>query len=216
MDKILSTITPERIMEILKEKTNSGIPRLARIKTNNSALFENIGSPKNITKSLASELIEWNEYIYDSMPDVITGSISEIENYSELLDLSFLSLDKLDNIIPMFKAFTYKDLSSLLREISTNSKLTTRINNLKFLCAYSERKNINDYTKNYLREQLISELAYQKAYLHIFKNNMKEFMDNSFPLGLLLYDIPASSEYELNFLNELKKHGIGNIKGKNI
>ena len=205
MDNNLSIITPQRVLKILQEPTDSGIPRFARITENAPALCIALNSPTTVDSELAMRLITWNDETKNS---AISKAISEIENYEKLIDLLISSIDKLDIVLPSVKAFTYKALSNAWDGISLKSKLINRINNLKFLCALYSKKN-NAQTQKFLFEKILGEIYNQKAYLSIFKENMKDFIaDNKFLLGMLLYDIPGDNSDELNFIKTLKAHGI--------
>lgn len=201
-------ISTERVVEILKEDTNSGVPRLDRIKVNNPDLYNALGCPERVTKKLATELIEWSHNLYSKKPKVVEKAALEIKSYSDIIDHMMSSVEELEAVISEVSKFTYKGLNMILPEIGINSKLTSRINNLKLLAVLYNRPNINEATKKFLGETLISEIYFQKSNIIILEKNMGDFQKENFALGLLLYNIPANPEYELNFLSKLKSRGI--------
>lgn len=206
MDNNLSNkISAERVLKILKEPTDSGIPRINRIKVSAATLYSDLDFPRELDLTLAKRLIIWNDELDKSkVPD----AIEEIKNYEQLVDLLISSIDKLDIVLPCVKAFNYKALSAVWDNVTSKSKLINRINNLKFLSALYSKKN-NAQTQKFLFEKILGEIYNQKAYLSIFKENMKDFIaDNKFLLGMLLYDIPGDNSDELNFIKTLKAHGI--------
>lgn len=208
MDNNLSVITPEVVVEILNEDTNSGVSRLDRIKINNPDLYNELGCPAKITTKLAEKLIKWSHNVYKQNPELVENTACEIKTYSKIIEHMILSVDEIDLVIGEVINYKYKNLAKLLPEIGINSKLTTKINNLKFLGTLYKRKNISATAKKFLYERLISEVFFQKSNIIIFEKNMARFENENFALGLLLYNIPANAEYELNFLSELRAHGI--------
>lgn len=208
MDNNLSKITVERVVEILKEDTNSGVPRLDRIKINNPDLYNYLGCPERVTKKLASDLIEWSHNLYSKKTEMIEKAALEIKSYSNIIDHMMSSAEDLSSVISEVSNFTYKGLNTILLDIGLNSKLTSRINNLKLLAVLYSKSSINETTKKFLGETLISEIYFQKSNILILERNMRDFTEENFALGLLLYNIPANPEYELDFLAKLKSHGI--------
>ena len=185
MDNNLSKITIERVVEILKEDTNSGIPRLDRIKVNNPDLYNRLGCPEKVTKKLAIQLIEWSHEIYSKKPKIIEKSALEIKTYSEIIDKLVSSINDLNAVVSEVNKFRYKSLNNILPDIGLNSKLTSRINNLKLLVVLYSKPNINENTKKFLEETLIAECYFQKSNIIIFEKNIADFENEAFPLGLL-------------------------------
>lgn len=201
-------LSKETIQAILSEKTNSSVPRLDRIRENNPTLFKGLGNPDKVTESVAEDLIEWSIFLQEKLNDNFTCLVSELSNYSKLLDLLISSLDNLDLVIPCVKAFSYPNLATALKEISYNSKLRNRINNLKYICMHYQRTDLNPETKKWLEEKIIDEVFSQKSFLFKFNRNMKDFTDEYLPLGLLLYDIPGEDDDRLDFIKNFQNYKV--------
>lgn len=207
MDNNLSKMTNEKIVAILNERTNSGIPRLERIKKSNPDLYLRLEGKQN--KEIADELLKWNSEIVEKFEVTnIIKAKDEIKKYSSIID-SMISAppEKMENYFSNIKDFRYKYLGKLLFNIfnTYDSKILKRINNIKFLCA--SYKN-DDKNRKYLYEYILRETYYQKAYLIIFSSNIMNFETRYFPLALLLYDISGEEEKNLKFIVELKKYGL--------
>jgi len=205
MDNNLSyEINVKKIMEILNEDTDSGVPRLDRIRLNNINLFTNINFPSEATEEVAEKLINWNNELFLKKAKTIYSAQEEIKNYCALIDLLISSIANLDIVMPSVKAFNYKNLSKVLSCVSQSSKIINRMNNLKLLCAIYQRKSTKQATKNHLYEYIIRELYAQKSFFIILNKNLEDFENENLALGLLLYDIPGNEEtkpYCLNFLS---------------
>lgn len=201
MDNV-SIIDAQKVLEILKEETHSGVPRINRIKENNPELFERLGKPEKLNKKVAEDLIEWSKEVYEGNKTIVENTQTELKEYFKFIDLLTNTINDLDVILTRLKPFTYKGLSKLLVSISFNSKLVTRINNFNFLCSQYQRKKITNQVRKKYYEYLLAEVFYQKAYLVIFDQNMVNFTDELFPLGMLLYDIPASDDNRIDFVKK--------------
>lgn len=204
MDKNLS-INKEIISKILKEETNSKIPRMDRIRDNNPDLFkETSGKPD---KKTAGILLDWNNEIVKYNPDIVDKARAEIRNYSGIIDLAInSSAENINLLFPSIKELKYKSFSKLLTFITkeSNSKLLQRMNNLKLLVVMYEKER-SEKNKKALFEYILSEIFQQKAFLIIFEKNIKDFGYEYFPLALILYDVPAETEQKLNIIKKLKK-----------
>lgn len=208
MDKNLSKVTTANVVTILRENTNSGIPRLDRIKTSNPELYLRLEGKQ--IKEIAEELIAWNDEITKNYG--ITKIISardEVKKYVSLIDLIANNPERIEIIIPSIKEFKYKNFAKLVSILfdSADSKLIKRINNLIFLCL-SYTKNSNNKNKKHLLEYILQEVYYQKAFFLIFSKNIKTFGEEYLPLALLLYDISGEEEKQINILSKLKRYGL--------
>lgn len=197
-------LSKETIQNILSEKTNSGVPRLDRIRDNNPTLFEELGNPDKPTESVAEDLIEWSIFLENKLNNNFNCFLCELNNYSKLIDLLINSLDNLDLVIPCVIAFSYPNLSITLKQVSVNSKLRNRINNLKYICMHYQRTDLNIETKKWLYEKIIDEVFSQKYFLYKFNKNIEDFKGEYLPLGLLLYDIPSEDDERLDFIKNFE------------
>ena len=203
MDNNLSiTIDVKKVSEILKEKTHSGVPRLDRIKENNPELFEKLGAPDKVTEKLSEDLIDWSNELNVTISSDIENAKIELNVYIKLIELLTTSIDDVEATAVLLKNFTYKGICAVMSRISVNSKIISRINNLKFLCMQYTRKNLSAQTKKYYYEMILGEVFYQKSYLIIFNKNIEDFRDSNFPLGMLLYDIPGGDDNSIDFIKK--------------
>ena len=196
------TIDVKKVSEILKEKTHSGVPRLDRIKENNPELFEKLGAPDKVTEKLSEDLIDWSNELNVAYSADIDKAKAELNAYIKLIELLTTSIDDVEVTATIIKGFTYKGLFQVLAHVSVNSKIISRINNLKFLCMQYTRKNLSPKIKKYYYEMILGEIFYQKSYLIIFNKNIEDFRDSNFPLGMLLYDIPGGDDNRIDFIKK--------------
>ena len=107
MDNNLSiTIDAKKVVEILKERTHSGIPRLDRIKENNPELFEKLGAPDKVTEKLSEDLIDWSNELNVTISSDIENAKIELNVYIKLIELLTTSIDDVEATAVLLKNFT--------------------------------------------------------------------------------------------------------------
>lgn len=202
-------VDAEFIKSILSDPTFSKKKRITRITSNNKKIKEMLAGTTS-KQNQANVLLAWNDEATKSVGlPTIKEARKELEKYCDILNGYYLNLTSVTDRLDLVAKFNYKSFSNVAKVITDTelSKIIQRINNLKLLCEYYkkfQRCSKNPVAISNLEELIILEVAYQRGYLLILKNNLDKFSDESFLLGLLLFDIPKDSNSELAILKRME------------